>query len=127
MSDPTAEFFDALGRRGHVRIFKQAAGTIRFDLTGERERETEHWFLEISHGDVSVSRDTHEADCIVRADRSLFDMIVTGETIMYAAWLRNQVVIEGNRRLSRLFELALPGPPGAHDPRRNRENAAGQR
>ncbi|HEX8007815.1 MAG TPA: SCP2 sterol-binding domain-containing protein [Trebonia sp.] len=124
MSDPTAEFFDALGRRRHERLLEES-GTIRFDLAGESE--TEHWFLEISHGDMSVSRDTRAADLVVRTDRSFFNKIVTGEASMLAAWLRNQVIFEGSLPLSRSFEMTLPGPPGARHPRRDRENAAGQR
>ena len=46
--------------------------------------------------------------------------IVVGRANMYAAWLRNRVVFEGNTRLARSFELVLPGPPGARDPRQDR-------
>jgi hypothetical protein len=125
MSDPTAEFFDALGRRRHERHLETAAGTIRFDLADGRE--TQHWFLEISHGDLSVSRDTREADLVVRADHGFFNKIVTGEANILAAWLRNEVIFEGGFPLSRSFELILPGPPGARHPRRDRGNAAGRR
>jgi putative sterol carrier protein len=124
MSDPTAEFFDTLGQRRHERLI-EVAGTIRFDLAGERE--TEHWFLEISHGDLTVSRDTRAADLVVRADRGFFNKIVKGEANMLAAWLRDQINFEGSLLLSRSFELILPGPPGSRHPRRDRENAAGQR
>jgi hypothetical protein len=124
MSDPTAEFFDTLGQRRHERLLK-VTGTIRFDLAGERE--SEHWFLEISHGDVSVSRDTRAADLVVRADRSFFNKAVTGEASMFSAWLRSQVIFEGSLPLSRAFEMVLPGPPGSRHPRRDRQNAAGQR
>jgi hypothetical protein len=123
MPDPTAEFFDTLGQRRHRRLLEE--GTIRFDLAGERE--TEHWFLEISHGDLSVSHDTREADLVVRTDRSFFNKIVTGEANMLAAWLRNQVIFEGSLPLSRSFELILPASPRSRHPRRDRENAAGQR
>jgi hypothetical protein len=124
MSDPIAEFFGTLGDRRHERLLEMA-GTIRFDLAGERE--TEHWFLEISHGDLSVSRDTREADLVVHADRGFFNKVVTGEASMLAAWLRNQIIFEGDFVLSRAVELILPGPPGARHPRRDRQNAAGQR
>jgi hypothetical protein len=125
MSDPTTEFFDSLEHRRHERLLEEAAGTIRFDLAGEHE--TEHWFLEISHGDLSVSRDARAADLIVHTDRSLFNKIVTGEENMLAAWLRNQVAYEGSSRLSRFFERLLPEPPGSRHPRHDRGNTAGQR
>ena len=59
-------------------------------------------------------------DCVIRVDRALFGEIVVGRANMYAAWLRNRVVFEGNTRLARSFELVLPGPPGARDPRQDR-------
>jgi hypothetical protein len=124
MPDPTAEFFDTLGHHRHDPLLEEE-GIIRFDLAGERE--TEHLFLEISHGDLSVSREAREADLVVRADRSFFNKIVRGEANMLAAWLRGQVIFEGSLPLSRAFELILPGPPGARHPRRDRQNAAGQR
>jgi putative sterol carrier protein len=125
MPDPTTEFFDSLEHRRHERLLEEAAGTIRFDLAGEHE--TEHWFLEISHGDLSVSRDARAADLIVRTDHSLFNKLVTGETNWIAAWLRNQVIFEGSSQLARYFELTLPGPPGSRHPRHDRGNTAGQR
>jgi putative sterol carrier protein len=125
MSDSTTEFFDALEHRRHERLLEAATGTIRFDLADGQE--IEHWFLEISHGDLSVSHDTREADLVVRVDRDFFNKIVTGEANMLAAWMRNQVIFEGSLPLSRSFELILPGPSSARHPRRYRENAAGQR
>jgi putative sterol carrier protein len=124
MSDPTTEFFNMLERRQHERFLVKMAGTIRFDLAGEHE--TQHWFLEISDGDLSVSRDTRAADLVVRADRGLFNKIVTGEANILAAWLRNQVIYEGNPQLARFLEQILPGPPGSRHPRHDRGNAAGQ-
>jgi hypothetical protein len=32
MTDPTAEFFDELGRRGHEPLLEKATGTLRFDI-----------------------------------------------------------------------------------------------
>jgi putative sterol carrier protein len=129
MSDPTTEFFDTLGdhrHHRHHRLLESRAGSIRFDLAGEHE--TEHWFVEISHedGELNVSHDARAADCVVRADRGLFNKIVTGETNMLTAWLRNQVIYEGNSRLAVFFEQLLPGPPGSRHPRHDRGNAAGQ-
>jgi putative sterol carrier protein len=115
MSDPTASFFDGLGRRGHERLLKEATGTIRFDL--EHDHEVDSWFLVIRQGDLSVSRDEREPNCVVRASRALFDRLVTGHTHIYSAWVRNELRAEGDVRLARLFQRVLPGPPGARHPR----------
>jgi hypothetical protein len=69
------------------------------------------------NGDVQVSREKREADCVIRTDRALFDRFVTGEAHLYTAWVRNELRAEGDVRLGRLFERVLPGPPGAHHPR----------
>lgn len=116
MSDPTASFFDELGRRGHELLLKEATGTIRFDL--EHDHKVDSWFLVIRQGDLSVSRERREADCVVHASRALFDRLVTGQTHLYSAWVRNELTAEGDVRLGRLFQRVLPGPAGAYHPRR---------
>jgi putative sterol carrier protein len=116
MSDSTASFFDELGRRGHEPLLKDATGTIRFDL--EHDHGVDRWFLVIRNGDLRVSRNESEADCLVRTSRSLFDRLVTGQTHIYSAWVRNDLRAEGDVRLARLFQRVLPGPPGAHHPRK---------
>lgn len=116
MSDPTASFFHELGRRGYESLLQDATGTIRFNL--EHDHEVDTWFLAIRQGDLSVSREEREADCVVHASRVLFDRLVTGQTHIYSAWVRNELRSEGDMRLGRLFQRVLPGPPDAHHPRR---------
>ena len=115
MSNPTADFFEAMGRRGHERLLEAATGTIRFDL--EHDHEVDHWLLVINRGDVRLSRDLSGADCVVVGTRATFDRVVTGRSQLYAAWVRNELRVEGDRRLARLFQRVMPGPPGAHHPR----------
>lgn len=123
MSNPTANFFEALGRRGHERLLEEATGTIRFDL--EHDHEVDHWSLAIERGDLRVSREKSRADCVVIGSRATFDRIVTGRSQIYAAWVRNELRVEGDRLLARMVQRVMPGPPGAHHPqdlarRRNR-------
>jgi hypothetical protein len=92
-----------------------ATGTVRFDL--EHDHGVDHWFLLIRQGDVRVSREERDADCVIRTGKALFDRIVSGEAHMYAAWVRNELRAEGDVRLARLLQRVMPGPPGAHDPR----------
>lgn len=115
MSDPTTEFFEELGRHGHEPQLEGASGTLRFDL--EHDNEVDHWFLEISRGDVRVSRQDREADAVVRTTKALFDQCATGGEHIFAAWVRNDVTVLGDVRLARVFERTLPGPPDAHHPR----------
>ncbi len=115
MLNPITSFFGALGRRGHEPLLEEATGTIRFDLT--HERGVDRWFVAIERGDVRVLRDGGEADCVFHASRATFDRIVSGQSLQYTAWLRNELTVEGDTRLGRLFHRLWPGPPGAHHPR----------
>lgn len=125
MSDPTTSFFEALGRRGHEALLAEATGTIRFDLT--HEQGVDRWWVVIERGDVRVSRNGGEADCLIHGRRATFDRIIGGKSQIYSAWVRNELRAEGDVRLARLFQRAMPGPTGAHHPRdfaRERRRAA---
>jgi putative sterol carrier protein len=115
MSNPTDEFFDGLHHRGHEPLLQEAVGTIRFDLG--TDAGTDRWFVAVRKGDLRVSRDGPEPDCVVRTRRAHFDRFAVGEADIFAAWTRNQVTVEGDLRLASLFRQVLPGPPGAHHPR----------
>lgn len=115
MSDPTATFFGELGRRSHERLLEAVTGTIRFDLA--TDHRTDCWFLAIRQGDVEIFREHRPADTVVHANRPLFDRLTSGEASSYTAWIRNEISIEGDLGLARLFQRILPGPPNARHPR----------
>ncbi|SCL18105.1 Putative sterol carrier protein [Micromonospora rhizosphaerae] len=115
MTDPIAEFFDGLYRRGHERRLEKRSGIMRFDLAcGE---QVEHWVLAIDGGDLSVSREARDADCVLYSDRDFFGRVVAGEAKPLTAMVRNDIRVEGKLSLFIMFERLLPGPPGARDPR----------
>lgn len=115
MADPTAEFFDRLGRRGHEPLLEEVSGTIRFDL--DHDHVVDHWHVTITNGHIEVKRGDRDADTVVHADRTLFDRFVCGKANLYTAWARNEIRIKGNVMLARLLQRTLPGAPGAHHPR----------
>jgi putative sterol carrier protein len=112
---PTEEFFADLGRRGHEPLLARTDETVRVDL--REDGKTEHWRLVVHHGDLRVTRDQGEADCVITTTRDVFDQVVTGRTKPVAAWLRNQIAVEGRLSSMLMLERLLPSPPGAHDPR----------
>ncbi|MER7336205.1 MULTISPECIES: SCP2 sterol-binding domain-containing protein [unclassified Micromonospora] len=125
MSNPTTSFFQALARRGHETSLEEIAATIRFDLT--HEKGVDRWFMVIERGDVRVSRDGGEADCVIHTSRATFDRIITGQSQLYPAWLRNEIRTEGDVRLFRVTSRLIPAAPGARHPRefgRERRRAA---
>jgi len=109
MSDPTKQFFDDLAARGHVPLLNSTSGTLRFDLEGGGR--TAHWYVTIKKGDVSVSHDTVEADCVLRTGKELFDRMAAGMANAIAAALRGLVVSVGDLRLLIQFQRLFPGPP----------------
>jgi len=120
MTDSTAEFFQELGRRGHEPLLEKATGIVRFDLVeGTR---TDRWLVTLDRGDVSVSRKNAAADCVVRADKTLFDAMASGDVNGMAAYLRGELTLEGDPELLVLFQRVLPGPPN----RRSRRPSTGR-
>jgi alkyl sulfatase BDS1-like metallo-beta-lactamase superfamily hydrolase len=108
MADRTAEFFDRLGKRGVDPLLRKASGTVRFDLrNGTR---TERWLVKLEKGEIAVSRRHAKADCVLSADRAVFERIATGKTNATAALLRQEVSVEGDVNLLVLFQRLLPGP-----------------
>lgn len=115
MGDATNRFFDGLAARGRHLLPAKWDGSIRFDLA-DRER-TDHWMLEIQHGDVTISRDIREADAIMHVEHGLFEKLATGEESLVPLLFRGAFVVTGELRLLGEFRKLLPGQPGARHPR----------
>ena len=124
-TDATAEFFEALVERGHEPLLEKARGTVRFDL--KDANKTDRWLVSVANGGIAVSRRNLKADCVVSADKTLFDDIASGKSNLMAALLRGAMSIEGDTELIVLFQRLFPGrtrtrrrrPPAA-PPRRKR-------
>jgi putative sterol carrier protein len=113
MTNAATEFFSELGRRGHEPMLQRITATMRFDLVqGQR---TDHYFVAIRKGDVIVSDENAEADCVVRADRTLFDGIASGKENAMAAALRGALTFQGDAQLLVSFQRLFPGPPGSRN------------
>ncbi len=115
VSSPTEEFFAGLGRRAHEPLLERIDETLRVDLRDGGN--TDHWRLVVHRGELRVSREHGDADCVITTTREVFDRIASGQTKPLPAWLRNQVTIEGRLYPLLVLERLLPEPPGAHDPR----------
>ncbi len=109
MPDATAEFFDAIGRRGHEPLLGSTSGTLRFDLA--EGRRVEHWYVTIKKGDIAVSNKDADAEAVVRLEKSTFDSMATGKVNAMAAALRGVLAPEGNLGLVISFQRLFPGPP----------------
>ncbi|GIH20891.1 SCP2 sterol-binding domain-containing protein [Rugosimonospora africana] len=114
MPDPTVELFDRLARRGHDPFLEQVRGTVRFDLA--TDAEILYWSVTIDRGNVRVSRDEGDADCIVHTTKARFDRVATGSANAMAMLLRAEMIVHGDVQLLVMLERLLPGPPGARGP-----------
>jgi hypothetical protein len=106
-TDATAAFFDALGERGRVPLLDNTKGTARFDIVSGRK--TDRWLLAIDNGKLSVSRRNDSADCVIRADRVLFEQLAAGRKNAVAAVLRGDLAVDGDWRLLVRIQRLFPG------------------
>jgi putative sterol carrier protein len=116
VSEPTADFFDDLNRRGHEPLLGKLAGRVRFDVVDNGR--TRRWLVAIDKGEVSVAQGADEgtgADCTVRADKAVFDRLFRGQENAMAAVLRGAIVCSGDVDLLLGIQRVFPGPQ--RDPR----------
>ena len=110
-SDATSDFFTALSRRGREPLLGNVVGSVRFDLrSGER---IDHWLVALTSGEAAVSRLSVDADCVVQAEKAVFDSIACGEANATAALLRGELTAEGNLEPLVVIQRLFPRPPSA--------------
>ena len=113
MTDATTDFFTVLARQGREPLLGKVTGTIRFDL--QRDEHTDHVFVTIRKGKVTVSDANNKADCIVRTGRELFSSITSGRANAMASALRGTLLFEGDSHLLVSFQRLFPGPSDQKD------------
>jgi putative sterol carrier protein len=106
--DPTARFFEMLAVRDHEELLRKANGCTRFDIVAGRK--TDRWFVTIDNGDIVVTRQPLHADCVLRADRAVFDKVAGGKLNAVAAVLRGDLEVEGDWRLLVRMQRLFPSP-----------------
>lgn len=104
MSTATDRFFHDLAERGYEPLLLRADGTLRVDL------DREHWYLEMSKGNVTVSRRDEPADTVIRTDKATFDKVAGGQSNALATLLRNEMMFEGEPALLVLLQKLFPWP-----------------
>jgi putative sterol carrier protein len=105
--DPVERFFAKLGARAHEPLLRKATGSTRFDVVDGRR--TRRWVVTVDGGDIAVVKGNGEASCVVRAERAVFDKIVTGRLNAVAAVLRGDLEVEGDWRLLVRMQRLFPG------------------
>jgi predicted lipid carrier protein YhbT len=111
VSDPISKFFASLAAPGYIATFAGESATLRFDVTSGSKMQ--HWYLTISNGNVTVTRDNSPADAIVRIEHPDMEDIVRGRLNAQAAMLRQVLTVEGSMAALMMFQRCLPGPSGS--------------
>ena len=110
MADTVEEFFQELADKGHQPLLAKVKGTVRFDLENGNG-PTDHWLVAVDHGDFTVTHENTAADCMIQAEKELFERLITGEENAIAATLRGALVCVGNVELLFAVQRIFPGPP----------------
>ena len=107
-NDPVTRFFDDLARREHEPLLRKATGSFRFDVVDGRR--TRRFVVQVDNGDMSVTKGGGDASCVLRADKGVFDRIMSGRMNAVAAVLRGDVEVDGDWRLLVRLQRLFPGP-----------------
>ena len=113
--DPSERFFAELATREHEPLLRKASGSTRFDIVDGRK--TRRWLVTVDKGSVGVTSGNAEASCVIRADKAIFDKVVSGQLNAVAAVLRGDVQVEGDWRLLVRMQRLFPGPRRRRRPR----------
>jgi putative sterol carrier protein len=109
MADAVQEFFQELESKGHQPLLAKVKGTVRIDLVDDNGG-TDHWLVAVDRGDFTIAHETANANCIMRADKALFEQLITGEENAIAATLRGALICTGNVELLFAIQRIFPGP-----------------
>ena len=109
MADAVQEFFQELESKGHQPLLAKVIGTVRIDLV-DNNGATDHWLIAVDRGDFTIAHETANANCIIRADKALFEQLITGEENAIAATLRGALICTGNVELLFAIQRIFPGP-----------------
>jgi putative sterol carrier protein len=106
-ADPTARFFADLAAHEHEPLLRKASGSTRFDIVDGSK--TRRWVVSVHGGDIAVSSKGTDVDCVVRAQKAVFDKVASGRLNAVAAVLRGDLEVEGDWRLLVRMQRLFPG------------------
>jgi len=106
ITNDTTSFLERFAASDARTVLGSARGSIRFDLRDGRR--IEHRRVELRRDEVVVSESDAPADCVLRADRAVFDDIVEGRLSAMPALLRGLVDVEGDAELLVRFQRVFP-------------------
>jgi hypothetical protein len=115
-ADAITELFDRIRHLGRVDALVGVTGSLRFDI--DQGGQNDPWTLSVHNGQITVEHRGGDADCVVQLEGELLARMATGRSNAMTALLRGDMMVTGDVQLLVLLERLLPGPAGAHGPRR---------
>ena len=103
MSDTTQAFFEHLAERGYEPLLHSTSGTVRWDI-----EDAGSWFVAITNGSLTVSRETAGTDCAIVCSQEDFDRMVVGKQNPTTLLLQGKMKIAGNIGLAQMFQRLFP-------------------
>jgi hypothetical protein len=106
MSDPIEDFFGGLAKRGYEPLLQHVIGSIRFDL--ENGDETDHWWVGMDRGKVTVLHEDRVAKSIARQERSTLVDAILGRRNPMTTFLRGDSGYSGEGEPLVIFARLFP-------------------
>jgi hypothetical protein len=106
MSDPIEDFFGGLAKRGYEPLLQHVIGSIRFDL--ENGDETDHWWVGMDRGKVTVLHEDRVAKSISRQERSTLVDAILGRRNPMTTFLRGDSGYSGEGEPLVIFARLFP-------------------
>ena len=97
------EIFDRLVSHGQVPSLRRTSGTYEFDFD-----DAGHWFLALDHGCPAVVPKADNVTCKVHCHASDFIAIAEGKSDMVTAYLRGDLICNGNLAFALTFRHLVP-------------------
>jgi SCP-2 sterol transfer family protein len=114
MVDPITDFLTRLADHRAGPLLGGGAATIRFDAT--HAGSVRHWYVRVDGDRVEVTDSGADADCVIGADRTVLEELVTGRRNAMAALLRGLITLSGDPDLLVRLQRLFPGPGGFSRP-----------
>jgi len=106
MGDPIEDFFDGLARRGYEPLLRHVEGSIRFELVNGDE--TDHWWVGLDRGKVTVCHEDRMARSVSRQDRSTMVDTILGRRNPMSTFLQGDAGYRGDGESLLIFARLFP-------------------
>ncbi len=106
MSDPIEEFFTGLARRGYEPVLHHVVAAIQWRVLDGTT--TDHWWVGIDRGRVTVRNEEAPADSVASQDRQTLVEMILGRRNAMTTFLRGEAGYTGSGEPLVVFQRLFP-------------------